>query len=160
MEKQDNIKKEKTNLEQFAEEELNIILLKCEDDEAKEMQKQMNKDILQIIHVFAQQGHSGFSANYAINFINKLLRYEPISPLTGNEDEWVKLDYGNDIKYQNKRCSRVFKGADGKAYDCEGKVFSDNGGKSWYTCKDSKVYIEFPYTPKTEGIILESKEEK
>lgn len=146
----------KSNLELFAENELNMILSKCEDDEAKEMQKAINKDIMQIVQVFAEQGHSGFSASYAINLIKRLLNYEPISPLTGAEDEWNKLDYNNDTKYQNKRCSRVFKNAEGKAYDIEGKIFSDDGGKSWYTCGDSRVYIEFPYVPKTEKIILEN----
>lgn len=151
----EEIKPEKSNLEIFAENELNIIINKCEDDESKEMQKMISRDILQIVHTFAEQGHSGFSANYAINLIEKLLRYEPITPLTGADDEWNKLDYEKDLKYQNKRCSRVFKDADGKAYDSEGKIFSDNGGKSWYQSKDSRVYIDFPYVPKTEKVIVE-----
>ena len=87
----------KSNLELFAENELNMILSKCEDDEAKEMQKAINKDIMQIVQVFAEQGHSGFSASYAINLIKRLLNYEPISPLTGAEDEWNKFDYNNMI---------------------------------------------------------------
>ena len=153
-------KKIKSNLEKFAENELNIILNKCEDTEAIEMQKIMNNDILQIIKVFSEQGHSGFSAGYAINLLEKLLRFEPVTPLTGNEDEWTKLDYGEDTMYQNKRCSRVFKNAEGRAYDIEGKAFSKDNGKSWYTCRDSRVYVEFPYVPKTEKIILENKEEK
>lgn len=155
----EEIKPEKSNLEIFAENELNIIINKCEDDEGKEMQKMISRDILQMVHTFAEQGHSGFSANYAINLLQKLLRYEPITPLTGADDEWNKLDYEKDLKYQNKRCSRVFKDADGKAYDSEGKIFSDDGGKSWYTCRDSRVYIEFPYVPKTEKIILKKIEE-
>lgn len=156
----EEIKPEKSNLEIFAENELNIIINKCEDDEGKEMQEMISRDILQMVHTFAEQGHSGFSANYAINLLQKLLRYEPITPLTGADDEWNKLDYCKEIKYQNKRCSRIFKGEDGKAYDSEGKVFSDDGGKSWYTCVDSRVYIEFPYIPKTEKVVLNKKEEQ
>lgn len=148
---------EKSNLVKFAENELNIIINKCEDEESKEMQKRISEDILQVVEVFSRQGHSGFSANYAINLINKLLRFEPITPLTGENDEWIKLDYNDDTKYQNKRCSRVFKDAEEKAYDIEGKIFSDNEGKSWYTSKDSRVYIKFPYMPKSEKIILKKK---
>ena len=151
---------EKSNLVKFAENELNIIINKCEDKEDKEIQEMISKNILQIVKIFSQQGHSGFSASYAINLINKLLRFEPITPLTGADDEWIKLDYNADTKYQNKRCPRVFKNADGKAYDIEGKVFSDNGGKSWYTSKDSRVYIQFPYIPKSEKIIIEKRVEK
>lgn len=151
------ILEEKSNLVTFAENELNILIDKCEDEEAKGMQKLISNDILQIVEVFSQQGHSGFSANYAINLINKLLRYEPISPLTGADDEWNKLDYADNIKYQNKRCPRVFKDAEGKAYDIEGKIFSEDG-ECWYTSKESKVFIEFPYIPKTEEVIIKNKE--
>lgn len=150
---------EKNNLVKFAENELNIIINKCEDEESKEMQEMISKDILQVVEIFSQQGHSGFSANYAINLINKLLRFEPITPLTGADDEWTKLDYDDETKYQNKRCSRVFKDSEGKAYDIEGKIFSDDGGKSWYTSKDSTVYIQFPYIPKSEKVIIEKKVE-
>ena len=154
--------KEKNNLVTFAERELDIILDKCEDEESKEMQKEINKDILQVVEVFSKQGHSGFSASYAIGLIKKLLNYEPITPLTGKDDEWIKLDYDNDICYQNKRCSRIFKSKDGRAYDVEGKIFSDNNGKSWYVKGGgaSRVYIDFPYTPKTEKIIVENIDEE
>lgn len=152
----------KNNLVTFAERELDIILNKCEDEESKEMQKEMNKDILQVVEVFSKQGHSGFSASYAINLIKKLLNYEPITPLTGEDDEWIKLDYDSDTCYQNKRCSRVFKDKDGRAYDIEGKIFSDNNGKSWYVKGGggSRVYINFPYIPKTEKIIVENIDEE
>ncbi len=151
-----------SNLVAFAERELDIILSRCEDEESKEMQKEINKDILQIVKVFSKQGHSGFSASYAISLIKKLLNYEPITPLTGKDDEWIKLDYNNDTYYQNKRCSRVFKDKDGNAYDIEGKIFSDNKGKSWYVKGGgaSRVYINFPYTPKTEKILVENIDEE
>lgn len=155
----EEVKPRKNNLVLHAERELDIILNKCEDEDGKEMQKMINQDILEIVEVFSNQGHSGFSASYAIGMIKKLLSYEPITPLTGNDEEWNKLDYNDDVKYQNKRCSRIFKDAKGQAYDSEGKIFSDDGGKSWYQSKDSRVYIEFPYTPHTEKIILDTKEE-
>lgn len=145
------------NLVEFAKSELDIILNKCEDEEAKKMQEMINKDILEVVEIFSKQGHSGFSANYAINLITKLLKYEPITPLTGEDNEWTLLDYGDDIIYQNKRCSRVFKDKNGKAYDIDGKIFSDNNGKTWFTKGggESRTYITFPYTPKTEKIFLE-----
>ena len=155
----EEVKNEKNGLVLHAERELEILLNQCEDEEGIEMQKQINQDILAVVEVFSNQGHSGFSASYAIGMIQKLLSYEPITPLTGADDEWTQLDYNNDTKYQNKRCSRVFKDANGQAYDIEGKIFSDDGGKSWYQSKDSRVYIKFPYRPKTEKIIVQNKEE-
>lgn len=152
----EEVKHKKSVLEIFAENELNIIINKCEDEDSRKMQEAITRDILQIVQMFAEQGHSGFSANYAISLIEKLLRYEPLTELTGNENEWTKLECIDDGCYQNKRCSRIFKDEGGQAYDLEGKIFSEDGGKSWFTCKDSKVYIDFPYIPHTEEVILEN----
>jgi hypothetical protein len=70
--------------------------------------------------------------------------YKPLGPLTGEDDEWQKID--NNL-FQNKRYSAVFKkGKDGKAYNVEARVFSDDGGKTWFGNKNSWEYIDFPYT--------------
>lgn len=135
--------------------ELDLILKKC-DEEDRGMQEAINKDILEIIEIFANQGHSGFSANYAIPIINKLLKQSFVLPLTGEDDEWCEV---TDGVYQNKRESSIFKEKDrfdGKPYYLDGKAFSDDGGKSWYTNGNSFVTVEFPLKelPKTEYIIL------
>lgn len=129
-----------SNLVDWAEKELNRLV---KDDD--EMQKEINKDILEVVKVFSEQGHSGFSASYALNIIKRLLAREPITPLTGEDNEWVNV---HDNTYQNKRCSAVFKeGKDNaNAYYIDGKVFSDDGGKTWFTNKDSSVPVIFPYT--------------
>lgn len=137
-----------SNLTKHAEYELSLLGGKdCE------MQQAINKNILEIVKIFSEEGHSGFSANYATNIINKLLRFEPITPLTGDESEWGE-DFDGDGTRQNKRCSHVFIDKDGKAYDINGRVFVEPDGCS-YTNKDSSVYITFPYTPKTEYINVE-----
>ena len=132
------------NLIEHAKRELDLILKSCEDEEAVKMQKAINKDIMDIIEMFGNQGHSGFSASYTINMLTKLLNYSFITPLTGNDDEWIEV---SDGVFQNKREGRIFKQADrfdGKAYYIDGKAFSDDGGKSWYTNGDSFVTVEFP----------------
>lgn len=148
------------NLIEHAKRELDLILKSCEDEEAVKMQKAINKDIMDIIEMFGNQGHSGFSASYTINMLTKLLNYSFITPLTGNDDEWIEV---SDGVFQNKREGRIFKQADrfdGKAYYIDGKAFSDDGGKSWYTNGDSFVTVEFPLRklPETEYIILEEGE--
>lgn len=122
-----------------------------------EMQGMICDHVLKLIDVFADEGHSGSTAPYAINMFKTLAMYEPIVPLTGEDWEWTLLDYGVDPKWQNKRCGRVFKDADGRAYDIDGVVFydwyTDEDGKkykSYFTGKDSRVYVTFPYTPTTE----------
>lgn len=142
-----------SNILEYAKSELDAIGMTADGDEYNVMGREA---ILEIVEKFSEQGHSGFSASYCINALNKLLRWEPLSPLTGEDSEWVKLDYGDGVKYQNNRCSRVFKDEDGRAYDIEGKVFwewytNEDGEKykSHFTSRDSKVYIEFPYVPTT-----------
>ena len=144
-------------MKEKAKYELDLILKQCADEEGRKMQEAINKDILDLVEMFANQGHSGFSANYTINILTKLLKQSFITPLTGNDDEWIEV---TDGVYQNKREGRIFKQDDrfdGKPYYIDGKTFSDDGGKSWYTNSDSFVTIEFPLNelPKTEYIILE-----
>jgi hypothetical protein len=141
-----------TNIETYAIDELTRIGMYGSGDE---MNDAMCEHILKMVNVFAEEGHSGFSAEYAISILQKLLRFEPLSPLTGENDEWKLCEYSEGETYQNKRLSRVFKeGKDGQAYDIRGKVFVEPDGCS-YTSRDSRVYIEFPYTPKTEYVNVE-----
>ena len=129
-----------------------------------EMQQAICEHVLKLLDVFADEGHSGSSAPYAINVFKTLASFEPLVPLTGEDWEWNDIsEYGGGTKYQNKRCSRVFKDIDGRTYDIEGKVFwewwIDEDGvkrKSHYTCKESHIDIEFPYTPTREYVYRES----
>jgi hypothetical protein len=77
-----------------------------------------------------------------------LASFEPLVPLTGKDFEWNEVSEG---MWQNNRCSHVFKGPDGKAYDINGKIFREPNG-SCYTNIDSRVFIDFPYTPKREYV--------
>ena len=141
------------------------------DDEGKfkeEMQEAICKHVLELLKVFADEGHSGSTAPYAVNMFKKLAMFEPLVPLTGEDWEWNEC--GNGV-FQNKRCSRVFRQADrfnGQAYDLDGRVFyewnerdlePDEEGypgkrrfQSYYTNRDSMVPITFPYTPTTEHV--------
>lgn len=97
--------------------------------------------ILELLDVFDNQGHSGFSAPYVIGKVERLAMFKPLTPLTGEDDEWNEIEPG---WFQNKRYSAVFKNETG-AYNSQGKIFSDDEGKTWFTNRDSKVYIDFPY---------------
>lgn len=119
------------------------------DDPVDDMQQMVMDNILEIVEVFAKQGHSGSSAPYVVNCLNKLLRYETLVPLTGEDDEWFEHDGG---LFQNKRNGAVFKQADrfdGRPYYLDGRVFRTPDG-CCYTNADSRVVIEsFPYTLET-----------
>ena len=119
------------------------------------MQDAVKESVLDVLAIFSLAHHSGFSAAYTIGRIEKLLRFEPLGPLTGEDSEWgSREEYpegdGQHWWQQNKRCSHVFRGPDG-AYDINGRVFIEPSGAS-YTGPGSRVPITFPYTPTTEYI--------
>ena len=138
-----------SNLLSYAEDELNRIGMT--EDSPDEMNVEMRKHILHMVQEFSKEGHSGFSGRYALNILTKLLDFKPITPLTGADDEWN--DVGEDY-WQNKRCSSVFKKADGTCYDIDGKVFwewyrDENGEavKTYYSGSGCSTPVIFPYTP-------------
>lgn len=112
-----------------------------------EVQKAICKNIIDILEVFYEAGHSGTSAPYTINLIKELAMFNPISPLTGEDSEWIEVRPNNHEDgplYQNKRDCEVFKNKEG-AYWIQGKVFMDDGGFT-YTNIKSRVPVEFPWT--------------
>lgn len=141
------------SLVEYAKRELAMI----EHDEDG-MQDLMDQNIIEILERAEAQGHSGFSAGYLISCLERLMRFLPLKPLTGEDDEWNEIGRG---EYQNKRCSRVFK-KNGEAYDIEGKVFSRDGGRTWFMNSESHVRVTFPYAPpsKPERVILDEEEEE
>ncbi len=146
------------SLLEYAKNELDLIGLTENSDD--EMNIEMRNHILHMVEEFANEGHSGFSANYAINILSKILRYEPVTPLTGLDDEWDchQDERTNGVAvYQNKRCSRIFKREDrfnGQPYDSSRIIFwewytTEEGKKvkTYFQNSDSAVAIEFPYVP-------------
>lgn len=126
-----------------------------------EMQEAICTHVLKLLEVFSDEDHSGSSAPYAINLFSTLAKFEPLVPLTGEDWEWNDVsEYSgrdNGPVYQNKRCSHVFKDNTG-AYDIDGIVFwewytdpeTGEKSKSYFTSRDSRVPVTFPYTPKIE----------
>ena len=143
-----------SNLLSYAEDELNRIGMT--ENSPDEMNVMMRKHIVHMVKEFSDEGHSGFSGRYALNILNKLLDFKPLTPLTGADDEWN--DVGEDY-WQNKRCSSVFKKADGTCYDIDGKVFwewyrDENGEavKTYYSGSGCSTPVIFPYTPPNKPI--------
>jgi hypothetical protein len=138
-----------SNLIKHAIKELELIRENNNDP----IQISIEKDILEIIDTFSKQHHSGTTANYVINIINKLLQFKPLSPLTGEDWEWTEVSEGI---FQKKRDSTVFKQKDrfnGNPYTIEGKIFTNDNGISFFTSSDSFQEITFPYSPKKPEII-------
>lgn len=127
------------------------------------------KAVMELIEVFAKQGHSGMSAPIIADLFKRLANYEPLQPITGKDEEWGDVrDLGDGVPwYQNKRCSALFKdGEDGKPYYIDAIVKRDQkgicwSGMAWLSEEDYKSgdrskmvgkrgYVKsFPFIPKT-----------
>lgn len=73
----------------------------------------MRKAVLDIIRTFAEQGHSGSSAAWCVAVVEKLMRFQPLSPITNDPAEWMEV---TDDLWQ---CVR------------DGECFSTDGGKTY-----------------------------
>lgn len=131
------------NLLEYAKTELNAAWPDITDG----TQQAVIKDVLDLVEVFSAQGHSGASAPYVLNLFNRLARWLPVKAITGDDSEWGE-PYGEENTQQNLRYCAVFrKNFDNStAVNIEGRVFIDKDGYH-YTCRDSRVPIEFPYYP-------------
>lgn len=151
-----NTKSNTSGLVDYAKSEL--ALLGSDDDG---MQDMINSQILDIVKMFAEQGHTGFTASYSLNILKRLLAYKPIKPLTGEVTEWTEpLGYINEDK-QNIRCSSVFLKKDGTAWDVDAIRVSDDGGISWFSSGRFRKQVTFPYYPpdEPERVYIEYKED-
>lgn len=75
--------------------------------------------VMEILEVFARQGHSGYSVMMTLDLVNRLIHHENLTSLTSDPDEWIdhtEISGGNPT-YQNKRNS---------------KAFSEDGGQTYY----------------------------
>ena len=130
-----------SNLVDYAKRELECAF----PDKSDGIQQGAIKNVIELLEIFGNQGHSGFSAPYVLKLFYRLACWKPITPLTGEDDEWREAYYEDDTQ-QNKRYSGVFrKNHDNStAYDIGGRVFIDENGLS-YTSRDSWVPVTFPY---------------
>ena len=66
----------------------------------------------QLLAVFQEQGHSGYSAKVVKEIFSRLVDGKPLTPVTDEDDQWHNAyKNGNSPKksYQHKRMSSLFK---------------------------------------------------
>ena len=137
-----------SNLAKHAESELELAGL---FDKDSDYAGGLGEAVMELIHVFAAQGHSGASAGLTIRLFSEVAAYHTLTPLHGKDDEWCEV---SDGMFQNKRNSAVFKDVvDNKPYYIDAIVWKAPNGLTWNGCVDgvrSCQYIKaFPFTPKT-----------
>jgi hypothetical protein len=136
------------SLESHAERELKLAGIHEKDADYGGM---LYEAVMELVRVFAAQGHSGSSASRTIDLFSKVAGYKNLIPITGADHEWN--DVGNDM-LQNNRVSSVFKEkSTGRAYYLDAIVWRTPNGGAWSgkaSGVSSRQYIRsFPFIPKT-----------
>lgn len=110
--------------------------------------------ILELVKLFALQGHSGFSAEQVAAGLSRLAVFNPLTALTDTPEDWMEV--GPNL-WQHLRCSSVFKGGE-TAWDIDAKVFLDEDNPiAWYCSPSrSRNAITFPYVPMTRRILVKA----
>lgn len=79
-----------------------------------------SESLIRAVRAFASYGHSGGSASVAIAQLAALLRFQNLSPITSNPEEW--FDHGEMAGKGTRLWQNVRNGA----------LFSDDGGLTYY----------------------------
>lgn len=100
------------NLTSHAQKELELAGL---FDKNSDYAGALGDNTMEIIKVFADQGHSGFSASMMISILGKLLNYETLTPNDHSENHDVS-------EYVGRSCLQDTR---------DSKWFSYDNGKTW-----------------------------
>jgi len=80
------------------------------------------------VAAFASHGHSGASAEHAIEQLTALLKYEHLSPLTSDPDEWEDQSERSGVPmWQNRRNPRAISVDRGRTY----RLVDDDSGATY-----------------------------
>jgi len=164
-----------TNTQSFAARELDILSKTWDRSNPDEepVILEFTPEILALCERFGKSGQSGGSASFVAGAICKglkdLLLQDPISPISGIEEEWVvvlhrqNMDLEEIPTYQNTRCSALFKSTEcyeGIPWYLDAIVWKGDtegeAGNDWDTftgtvegISSTQLIKGFPFTPKT-----------
>jgi len=89
--------------------------------------------IVSVVQAFADTGSSGGSAPYIIAYLEKLLRFEPLTPLTSDPAEWIdRSDISGYPIWQSSR---------------DGRAMSEDGGKTYWLVNECEAAGSKETTP-------------
>lgn len=79
--------------------------------------------VVELVELFAKQGHSGMSAMMTTALFEKLSSFKALTPLTTDPDEWVEV---GEYTWQNRRQS---------------EAFSEDGGMTYHLLSENRRWI-------------------
>ena len=103
-----------SNLIEHGKKELELAGM-FEDDSYNES---IANNVINLLETVTGRGHSGNSLNMTVELFNKLVRYENLTPITDNSDEWTDVSEYMDGKptWQSMRNFSLISYDGGKTY--------------------------------------------
>ena len=80
-----------SNLTEHAKAELEFAGLFDKDSDYNGM---LGDAVMELLDVFSKQRHSGRSASMVISLFQRVADYKPLTPITGNDNEWSEASTG------------------------------------------------------------------
>lgn len=163
-------KREKSNMELWAEEEIRIA---CERERGGTSEDEWDYGVacyesaLKAFRSLAEDGHSGMSIGITLNILNRLVKGQALTPIADTDDVWEKCVRGRAscTTYQCRRMNSLFKDvyADGHIEYSDVSRFSCRTLDSsawWHNGHVSKIASEYfpitmPYIPRTYTVVCE-----
>lgn len=120
--------------------------------------KEIGKDLEELINVFDKQDHSSFSVNWLAELFYRLVKWKPLSPLTNNPDEWVKImEKDGEPFYLSRRYPFLIASEsqlkENKAEDIDYYYKVDDQGNTYQDVDCGKI-VDLPYMPPTKPELL------
>jgi hypothetical protein len=110
-----------SNLVKHAEQEMRIAGLY---DEGADYDGMIPDAVVEIVKVFAAQGHSGMSASIVTSILERVLRYKVLEPINSDPQYWMEVSaeqMGRAGVWQSTR---------------DPGFFSEDGGTTFYSLDD------------------------
>lgn len=120
-----NVEDDESNMVEWAKKELELLGMYNGD----EMNEKLADSIIYMLREFGKVGHSGSSAWWTADILNRLLNWKNLSPLTPNKDEWMDITdmCDGNVMYQSKRNPACFTTDFKTFYDVD-KKRNEKGG--------------------------------
>lgn len=83
--------------------------------------------VMRVVKAFAEDGHSGTSADITIAILERVLRFKALVPITSDPSEWRDVsEMSGTPLWQSNRVPHIF---------------SDDGGQTWYSIEPSLAEV-------------------
>ena len=103
------------------------------------------QQVYDILDFLSDKEHTAQSINEVMLLLNKLVYNKALTTITGNDNEWDKLDENTLISNRDSRITKDTK--TNKIYFNEAYRFYYPNSIDLFTCKESKVEIHLPILP-------------